>query len=659
MGDVLWQPSDQRVTQARVTRFRNTLNAELGLGLVDYTDLHAWSVENAEEFWRSVWDFCGVIGDGPGRVVLANGEKMPGASWFPEARLNYAENLLQGEDHCQALVFRGEDGQTTSLDFAALKLAVSQTARALKACKVGPGDRVAGFLPNIPESVIAMLAAASLGAVWSSCSPDFGVSGVLDRFGQIKPKVLFTADGYLYGGKKHESLATATMLQQKISSIKQVVVINYASLATGRDDFPKGREFIHWDDFLEAQNQAPSTPEYTRLPFAHPLFIMFSSGTTGLPKCMVHTAGGTLLQHLKEHQLHCDLNPGDRLFYFTTCGWMMWNWLVSGLASKATVMLFDGHPLVPETTLWDYAEQERFTILGTSARWIAACNKAGLKPGQTHDLSSLRTVLSTGSPLAPDSFDYIYNQVKKDVQLSSISGGTDIISCFALGSPVLPVRRGELQCRGLGMQVEVWDDRGNSLARGKGELVCTKPAPSMPRGFWNDDQGTRYQEAYFDRFPNIWCHGDFAELTPGGGMIIHGRSDTVLNPGGVRIGTAEIYRVVDAFAEVVESLVVGWHHADDVQVVLFVQTVKTAGLTKELQRQIKGKIRKENSPRHVPSVMLEVPDIPRTISGKKVETAVRNILNGGIVDNEDALANPESLEFFRHLVLPDGPLSRP
>jgi acetoacetyl-CoA synthetase len=658
VGDILWQPSEQRVTQARVTRFRNTLNDDLGLHLDNYAGLYSWSIDNPEDFWRSVWDQCGVVGQGPGQVILDQGEKMPGASWFPEAELNYAENLLQGDDAQQALVFRSEDGSSQSFDYAALRLAVSQTAEALRASGVVPGDRVAGFLPNIPETVVAMLAAATVGAVWSSCSPDFGVSGVLDRFGQVLPKVLFTADGYLYGGKRHDSLDTAAMLQREISSIEKVVVISYVPLSDGPTDFPQGAGFTPWETFLATQSHAPSTPQYHRLPFAHPLFIMFSSGTTGLPKCMVHSAGGTLLQHLKEHQLHCDVNPGDRIFYFTTCGWMMWNWLVSALASKATVMLFDGHPLLPETTLWDYAEQEKFTILGTSARWIAACDKAGLKPAGTHDLHHLRAVLSTGSPLAPDSFDYIYNHVKKDVQLSSISGGTDIISCFALGSPVLPVRRGELQCRGLGMQVEVWDDSGCSLTSGKGELVCAAPSPSMPSGFWNDDQGTRYHQAYFARFANIWCHGDFAELTASGGMIIHGRSDTVLNPGGVRIGTAEIYRVVDAFAAVAESLVVGWQCADDVKVVLFVKMGPGKVLTEGLQRQLKRKIRKENSPRHVPWIIIGAPDIPRTISGKKVEIAVRNILNGGVVDNEDALANPEALDFFRFLVSPDGPLAK-
>jgi acetoacetyl-CoA synthetase len=641
-GACLWSPDPDRVAAAAVTKFRKQVNRSLGSGLEDFDALYRWSVEDRAAFWREFWEFARVVGDGPGEEILAGGDLMPGARWFPSARLNFAENLLQGNDAAEALVFRGETGVTRRLTYAELRQAVAKTASGLAADGVGPGDRVAGFLPNIPEAVIAMLATASLGAVWSSCSPDFGVQGVLDRFGQIAPKVLLTADGYRYGGKGHTSLAIAALLQEKIPSLVSTVVIPFLEAAP---EIP--RPMVPWGDY--GDQAAGPVPGYTRLPFDHPLFIMFSSGTTGLPKCMVHSAGGTLLQHLKEHQLHCDVKPGDRLFYFTTCGWMMWNWLVSGLASQATVMLFDGHPLLPPETLWDFARDENISVLGTSARWISACQKAGLKPAVSHDLPALRAILSTGSPLAPESFDYVYRDVKADVQLSSISGGTDIISCFVLGCPVLPVRRGELQCRGLGMDVAVFDDGGREVVGQKGELVCRSPFPSMPTGFWNDDDGRRYHAAYFDRFDNIWCHGDFAELMPTGGMVIHGRSDTVLNPGGVRIGTAEIYRVVEQFDEVTGSLVVGMEIGDDVRIVLFVVLLEGLELGPDLVDNLRRRIREEKSPRHVPAVIRQAPDIPRTISGKIVEIAVRNILHDRTVDNEDALANPRSLDFFREV----------
>ncbi len=641
---VLWQPGAARVDTARVTAFRELMATQHDVVLADYPALYEWSVAHPDEFWRGVWEYCGVVGEGSLDTVLVAGESMPGARWFPDTRLNYAENLLadRAADEAEALVFRGEVGATQRLSWGQLRRGAAAVAAALRADGIGPGDRVAGFLPNLPEAVIAMLGAASVGAVWSSCSPDFGIEGVVDRFGQIQPRVLFTADGYRYGGKEIDSLATAHLLMAELPSVERMVVVPFMG---GRDDLPN-RSCL-WEDYCAPY--ASSQPEYTRLPFDHPLFIMFSSGTTGLPKCMVHSAGGTLIQHLKEHQLHCDLGPGDRLFYFTTCGWMMWNWLVSGLASGATVMLYDGHPLQPESAVWDYAAAERFTILGTSARWLAACEKAGLKPRESHDLQHLRAVLSTGSPLSPESFDYVYRDVHPEVQLSSISGGTDIISCFALGSPVLPVRRGQLQCRGLGMAVAVWDENGKPVTAEKGELVCTAPAPSMPTSFWNDPDGTRYHEAYFDHYEGIWCHGDFAEVTPDGGLIIHGRSDAVLNPGGVRIGTAEIYRVVEQFAEVEESLLVGLQRDGDVTIALFVKLRSGLSLTPELAADIGRRIRAEKTPRHVPGIVRQVPDIPRTISGKIVELAVRNIMHGRAVDNEDALANPEALEAFRVL----------
>ena len=626
-----------------MTRFREFVSSSLDLNLADYPDLYDWSTTHAPDFWRSLYSFCEVVGHGPGSVVVENFEQMPGARWFPEARLNYAENLLQAPDHYEAVVFRNERGDTARLNFGQLRSRAAAFAAALKADGVQPGDRVVGFLPNLPEAIIAMLGVTSLGAVWSSCSPDFGVEGVLDRFSQVQPRILVCADGYFYGDRIHDSLATVGLIQDRLKTLQRTVVVAYSRPVSDLPD-----DITSFDDYLLMGHGA--TPEYHRAAFDHPLFIMFSSGTTGLPKCMVHSVGGTLLQHLKEHRLHCDLRPGDRFFYFTTCGWMMWNWLVSGLATGAAIMLYDGHPLKQKEILWDYARDEAFTVFGTSAKYLDACQKSDLKPMNSHDLPQLRCILSTGSALAAETFDYVYRDVKKNVQLSSISGGTDIISCFVLGNPVLPVRRGELQCRGLGMKVEVFNGKGQPVVAEKGELVCTAPFVSMPIGFWNDPRGKRYHDAYFNRFENIWCHGDFAELTPEGGMIIHGRSDTVLNPGGVRIGTAEIYRVVDQFDEVIESLAVGQNHEGDVRIILFVTLRESLTLNQDLQDRLRKKIRSEESPRHVPAVIRQVPAIPRTISGKIVELAVRNILHGIPVENIDALANPESLTYFSNLV---------
>jgi acetoacetyl-CoA synthetase len=644
IGTVLWEPSPEWVAAAQVTAFRRRAADACGVDLPDAAALYAWSVAAAADFWREVWRFCDVLGDGDTRTVLVDGGRMPGARWFPDVRLNFAENLLADRrgQAADALVFRGEDGVTRRVSRRELRASTAALAAALRADGVAPGDRVAGFLPNIPETVVAMLAAASVGAVWSSCSPDFGLQGVLDRFGQIAPRVLITADGYRYNGREIGSLATAAQLRDSLPSLERLVVVPVLADAP---DLPAGA--TGWAEYLDTG--AGAEPVYARLPFDHPLYVMYSSGTTGLPKCMVHGAGGTLLQHLKEHRLHCDLRAGEKLFYFTTCGWMMWNWLVSGLASGATVMLYDGHPLQPRHALWDYAADERIAVFGTSARWLAACEKQGLEPGTTHDLAALRAVLSTGSPLSPESFDWVYGAVKSDLQLSSISGGTDIISCFALGSPVHPVRRGELQVRGLGMAVEVWDDAGRPLVGGKGELVCTRPFPSMPTGFWSDPDGERYRSAYFDRFPGVWCHGDFAELTPHGGMVIHGRSDAVLNPGGVRIGTAEIYRVVEQFPEVLESLLVGLERNGDVAIALFVKLAPGRELDRALKEAIRDRIRAEKTPRHVPAVIRQVPDIPRTISGKITELAVRDVLHGRDVKNRDALANPEALDHFAAL----------
>ncbi len=642
VGKIVWEPSPERVAAARITAFAAGLAREAGRTFADYGQLHAWTVDNPAAFWRQVWEFCGVVGDGPGDVVLEDPQAMLGARWFPGVRLNYAENMLQGPDQQVVIVFRAEDGRQQEWTRGRLRREVARVAAALKADGVEPGDRVAGFLPNIPESVAAMLAAATVGAVWSSCSPDFGPQGVMDRLGQIAPKVLFVCHGYLYGRKTILVKSVVEHLQRNLDSLVRLVQVPYPA----RDaDLPPG--MMDWDEYGTPASSA--TPAYVRLPFDHPLFIMFSSGTTGLPKCMVHGAGGTLLQHLKEHQLHCDLGPDDRFFYFTTCGWMMWNWLVSGLASGTTIVLYDGSPVLPRLVLWELAAELGITVFGTSARWLAACRKFRLRPGDRVDLGALKAVLSTGSPLAPGTFDYVYEHVKRDLQLSSISGGTDIISCFALGCPVLPVRRGELQCAGLGMKVEVYDENGRSITGAKGELVCTRPFPSMPVKFWNDPDGIRYREAYFTRFVGRWCHGDYAEITPGGGLIIHGRSDTVLNPGGVRIGTAEIYRVVELCEEVLDSLVVGQPRRGDVRVILFVTLREGITLTPELATELKTTIRRMASPRHVPALIMTAPALPRTRSGKLMETVVQRILAGRDIDNLEAVANPESLTFFHQV----------
>jgi acetoacetyl-CoA synthetase len=570
---------------------------------------------------------------------------MPGARWFPQARLNFAENLLRRRDADTAIVFWGENKVRRRLTFAEVYDQVSQLAQALRAMGVTPGDRVAGFLPNMPEAPIGMLAASSIGAIWSSCSPDFGVQGVLDRFGQIQPKVLLCVDGYYYAGKTIDTLGRIEEIARQLPALEKVVVVPYIAAEPQIGSIPKA---AHLADFL-----APFRPRdmaFERLPFDHPLAILYSSGTTGVPKCIVHGAGGTLLQHLKEHQLHTDLKRGDRLFYFTTCGWMMWNWLVSGLASGATLLLYDGSPFYPDASvLFDLADAEGMNVFGTSAKYIDALSKLDWRPQQTHRLADLRTMTSTGSPLSPESFEYVYASVKGDLLLSSISGGTDIVSCFVLGSPWLPVWKGEIQCRGFGLKVEVYDDEGKPVVGQKGELVCSAPFPSMPVGFWNDPDGAKYHDAYFAKFPGVWCHGDYMEITPRGSAIIYGRSDAVLNPGGVRIGTAEIYRQVEQLPEVVESLVIGQDWERDVRVVLFVRLREGVALDEALVKKIKLQIRNNTTPRHVPAKIIQVADIPRTKSGKIVELAVRNVVHGRPVKNREALANPEALDLFRGL----------
>jgi acetoacetyl-CoA synthetase len=603
-----------------------------------YEELHAWSVEHSEDFWNLLWDFCEVKGKKGGRT-LVDGERMPGAKWFADAELNFAENLLRRREGADAIVFWGEDRVRRKLSHRNLYDLVSRMAQALADAGVKKGDRVAGYLPNLPEATAALLATASLGAIWSSCSPDFGVQGVLDRFGQIEPKVLFCADGYLYAGKEFDCQDKVEAVLARLPSVEECVVIDYlgrpASAGTSLYDFLEP---------FDAQEI-----RFEQVEFNHPLYILYSSGTTGVPKCIVHGTGGTLLQHLKEHRLHSDVRPGDRLFYFTTLGWMMWNWLVSGLASGATLLLYDGSPFVERgRTLFDFAEAAGMTHFGTSAKFIDAIAKVGLRPRDTHRLESLRAVLSTGSPLLPEGFDYIYKDVKSDVCLSSISGGTDIVSCFVLGNPVGPVWRGEIQAKGLGMAVEVFDDQGRSLRGEKGELVCTRPFPSMPVAFWNDPDGAKYRAAYFEKYPNVWRHGDWCEITEHGGIVIYGRSDAVLNPGGVRIGTAEIYRQVEQLGEVVESLVIGQEWQGDVRVVLFVKLQEGMSLEDPLVAKIKQQIRQNTTPRHVPAKIVQVSDIPRTKSGKIVELAVREVVHGRDVKNLEALANPGALEYFRN-----------
>jgi acetoacetyl-CoA synthetase len=641
MSEILWQPGRDRLEASRLRGFQRFLAARHGLPVADYAALHRFSIQDPAAFWRAVWDFCGVIGE-PGGQALAEGDRMPGARWFPEARLSFAENLLRRADGAPAIVFRREDGLRRAVTFAELRDQVGRARRALRDAGLRPGDRVAAYLPNVPEAIVGMLATASLGGVWSSCSPDFGAAGVLDRFGQIAPRVLLAADGYLYKGARHDGMEKLAEILGGLPSVERAVVLGYTR---DRPDLRALRGAVSWDDWLPAE---PDRSPLERFPFDQPLTILFSSGTTGKPKCIVHGAGGTLLQHLKEHQLHTDLQPGDAFFYFTTTGWMMWNWLASGLASGATLVLYDGSPMHPApAALLDLAQEERVAVLGTSAKHIDGLRKAGLRPRRTHDLSAVRTICSTGSPLAPEAFDYVYRDVKPDVQLASISGGTDIVSCFVLGCPILPVRRGEIQCRGLGMAVEVRDEAGRAVDDAPGELVCVKPFPSMPLGFWNDPDGSRYRSAYFERFPGVWTHGDWCRLTEHGGVIIYGRSDATLNPGGVRIGTAEIYREVERFDEIAEAIAVGQEWQGDQRIVLFVRMAEGRSLDDDLADRIRRRIRSANTPRHVPARILAVADIPRTRNGKISEIAVRDVLHGRPVKNTEALANPEALDQFR------------
>ena len=644
----LWTPSPERAAASQVMAFMAEVNRRHGSALKDYRALHAWSVAHPDAFWSDVWDFCGVKGEKGSRLM--DGDAMPGAQFFPDAKLNFAENLLAhpGKEggSGDAMVFRGEDKVKKRVSWDELNALVSRLQQALKAAGIGKGDRVAAMMPNLPDTIAVMLAVTSLGAIWSSCSPDFGERGVLDRFGQIEPKVFVAVDGYWYNGKALSLADKLKGIVPQLPTAKTVVIVPYLNEAEALAKMLPNA--VTLDAFLKPFAPKPLT--FERLPFNTPAFILYSSGTTGVPKCIVHGAGGTLLQHLKEHRLQSDTRAGDRAFYFTTCGWMMWNWLVSALGCGATLMLYDGSPFAPkESVLFDYAQDEKFTLFGTSAKYIDACKKAGLAPAKTHDLSSVRLIASTGSPLAAESFDYVYEAIKQDVHLASISGGTDIVSCFVLGIPTEPVWRGEIQGPGLGMAMDVWSEDGKHIVEEKGELVCLKPFVSMPVMFWNDPGDKKYRAAYFERFPGVWCHGDFAEWTKHGGMIIHGRSDATLNPGGVRIGTAEIYAQVEQIPEIIEAIAIGQDWDNDVRVVLFVRCKAGVTLDEPLRDTIKKKIRTGATPRHVPAKIVQVADIPRTKSGKITELAVRDVVHGRAVKNTEALANPEALKLYEGL----------
>ncbi len=639
----LWTPSPDRAAASNASAFAVAAAARASVPAFDHESLHAWSIREPEQFWELVWEFTGVIASTRGETVLDDPESMPGARFFPQARLNFAENLLRRAGASDAIVFRGEDRVEVRLSWDELREHVAALAALLQEEGVAPGDIVAGFLPNIPAAIIGMLATASLGAVWTSCSPDFGTQGVLDRFGQTQPRVLLCADGYFYKGRAIDSLARVREFVAELPSIRRIVVAEYTTREPDLAGLPSATTL---SAALESHRGAAMT--FVQVAFNDPLYVLYSSGTTGPPKCIVHGVGGTLLKHLVEHRLMCDVRPGDRVFYFTTCGWMMWNWLASALATEATLLLFDGNPTYPgPLSLFEYAAQERCTLFGTSAKFIDSLAKAGARPAAEHDLSTLRTVTSTGSPLAPEGFDYVYEHVAPDVCLASICGGTDIVGCFVGGNPLAPVWRGEIQAPVLGMAVEIYDPTGNPVRGQKGELVCTRPFPSMPLGFWGDPDGSRYRAAYFERFPGVWHQGDYAEVTEHGGFIIHGRSDSTLNPGGVRIGTAEIYRVVENIDGIFEAVVIGQEWQDDVRVVLFVRLSPGVTLGEDLAGEIRRRVRLDCSPRHVPAKILAVSDIPRTKSGKVVELAVRDAVHDRETGNTEALANPESLEQFR------------
>jgi len=642
MSKLLWQPSEAQIKASNMYRFMTLINERYGTSFDNYDGLYQWSVDHISEFWKEMWDFAAVKASAPYDQVIDDANRMPGARWFEGARLNFAENLLRYRDDRLALVFRGEDQVRRTLTYAQLYDEVARVAKALKQAGVAAGDRVAGFVPNMPESIIAMLAATSIGAAWSSCSPDFGIKGVLDRFGQIQPKVLFTADGYFFKGKPLDSLARIADIMGQIPSVERLVVVPYTQK---KPDISAISNAVLYDDFKSAQDGLEI--DFAQLPFDHPLYVMYSSGTTGLPKCMVQSAGGILIHHLKELMLHTDLKREDTIFYFTTCGWMMWNWLVSSLATGATLVLYDGNPFHPSPeAMWQMAQDEKISVFGTSAGYLAALQAAGVRPKEKFDLAPLRAVLSTGSPLSIESFEFVYDAVKSDLQLASIAGGTDLNGCFALGNPMGPVYAGELQCRGLAMKVFAFDDDGKPVVGQEGELVCAAPFPSMPIYFWNDPDGKKYHGAYFDVYPGIWRHGDYIVVTEHGGVVMHGRSDATLNPGGVRIGTAELYRQVEQLEEVEDSVVVGQKWDNDVRVILFVKLAPGVELSEDLKNKIRKTIRLHASPRHVPAKIIPVPDIPYTLNMKKVELAVKKVIHNQEVKNKDALRNPEALDYY-------------
>jgi acetoacetyl-CoA synthetase len=645
MAEMLWEPTDSQIKASNLYRFIQTVNDRFNLAFDDYDQLYQWSVDNLSDFWATVWDFVRIQFSKPYKSVIDAPHRMPGAKWFQGAELNFAQNLLRYRDDRIALIFRGEDRVRRTMTYAQLYDQASRLADALCKAGVRAGDRVVGFVPNMPESIVAMLAATSLGAVWSSCSPDFGIKGVLDRFGQIKPKVLFTADGYYFKGKPIDSLARIADILKELPSIEKVVVIPYVHQHPALGHVPHA---VLYTDFLDGGPCREMA--FAQLPFDHPLYIMYSSGTTGLPKCMVQGAGGVLINQLKELVLHTDLTRNDTIFYFTTCGWMMWNWLAASLAVGATLVLYDGNPFYPDAgALWRMAQDEGISVFGTSAGYLAALQNSGLKPKKHYDLTALRALLSTGSPLTREGFAFVYTHIKTDLQLASISGGSDLNGCFALGNPMAPVYSGELQCRGLGMKVSAYDDKGQPVVNQQGELVCTAPFPSMPIYFWDDPDGKRYHGAYFDNYPGVWAHGDYIEINQRGGVVIYGRSDATLNPGGVRIGTAEIYRQVDQFDEVEDSLVIGQPWKNDVRVILFLKMATDAELSQSLRDRIKTAIRANTSPRHVPAKILTAPDIPYTLNMKKVELAVKKVIEGKTVLNKDALRNPQILDYYANL----------
>ena len=640
----MWQPTEEQINNSQMMDYMQLVNQKFGLSLKKYSQLYDWSIEKAEDFWGSFWEYSQIIHHSPYSQVVDDLGKMPGAKWFDGATLNFAENLLRYRDDKIAILFQGEDGTQSSLTYKELHDQVSRLARSMREMGIVKNDRVAGFMPNIPETIITMLATASIGAIWSSCSPDFGIKGVLDRFQQIEPKLIFAADGYLYNGKTIDCLSKLKKILTDLPSIKKTIIVPFA----GDSNTNVIKNSMLWNDFLHKDS---GDIIFEQLPFDHPLYIMYSSGTTGLPKSIVHSAGGTLIQHLKELKLHTDLTQNDKIFYFTTCGWMMWNWLISSLAVGATIVLYDGSPFYPDgTALLKMADDLGITVFGTSAKYIASLESAGIKPKQISSFPKLRTILSTGSPLVEENFDFVYGEWKEDVQLASISGGTDIISCFALGNPILPVHRGELQCRGLGMKVESFDEKGNTINNEKGELVCTQAFPSMPIYFWNDSNGKKYQSAYFDVYPNIWHHGDYLEINDFGGVKIYGRSDTTLNPGGIRIGTAEIYQTVERFNEVEDSLVISQPWQNDERIILFLKMKDRITLTNSLKTRVKKSIRESCTHRYVPAIIIAVEDIPYTINGKKVELAVKQVIQNIEVKNIDSLVNPSILDFYKDIL---------